>query len=173
MITIEELVQELMQEADSTRRVLSRVPGDRLEWRPHPKSLTLGQLAMHVATIPGALTEIAMRTDFDADAPIPRPTAASVEELLAAHDASVARAAELLRAMGDHGLGAMWPMRRGGEEIMAIPRGAFVRSVMLNHWYHHRGQLTVYLRETGAPVPAIYGDSADEPFMTPDTGAAA
>ncbi len=81
MATIEELVQELEQEAQTTRRVLERVPDDRLDWRPHDKSLTLGQLAMHVATLPGALAEVSTRP-FDVNTEIPRPTAASVGELL-------------------------------------------------------------------------------------------
>ena len=95
-------------------------------------------------------------------APIPRPSATSVEELLATHDASVARAHEILAAITEAALDAPWPMMADGVQIGAMPRGVFLRSVLFNHWYHHRGQLSVYLRQTGALVPAIYGDSADE-----------
>jgi uncharacterized damage-inducible protein DinB len=164
MATVEELVQELEQEARTTRRVLERVPEDRLNWRPHAKSLTLGQLAMHVATIPGALTEVSTRT-FDVNTEIPRPTAASVDELLETLARSVADAKTLLRSMGDAALAAPWSLVDGDREVASVPRGAFLRFTMLNHWYHHRGQLTVYLRQVGAAVPAIYGDSADEKLV--------
>jgi len=162
MATIEELLQELEQEARVTRRVLERVPGDRLDWRPHAKSLTLGQLAMHVATLPGALAEISTRPTFDVRTEIPRPSAASVAELLEILDRSVADARALPGAMDAGALATPWRLVDGERDVAAVPRGAFLRSTLLNHWYHHRGQLTVYLRQTGAPVPAIYGDSADE-----------
>lgn len=162
MTTIEELLQELDQEARATRRVLERVPGDQLDWRPHAKSLTLGQLAMHVATIPGAIAEIAARPTFDVTTPIPRPGAASTSELLETLDRSVAHAKALLGGMSDGALATPWRMVSGDQEVAVMPRGAVLRSVMLNHWYHHRGQLVVYLRQTGAMVPAVYGDSADE-----------
>lgn len=164
-MTIAELLAELAEEAKSTRRVLERVPEDRLEWRPHEKSLSMGQLAMHVATLPGALAELSLQPTFDVRTTIPRPGAASTAELLGTLDRSVARASAILGEMGDEGLGAPWRMVSGSHELASMPRGAFLRAVMLNHWYHHRGQLTVYLRLTGTPVPGIYGDSADEkPF---------
>jgi uncharacterized damage-inducible protein DinB len=165
MATIEELLQELEQEARTTRRVLERVPDDRLDWRPHAKSLTLGQLAMHVATLPGALAEISMRSTFDAATEIPRPSAASAAELLQTLDRSVADAKALLGGMDDASLATPWRLVSRGREVAAVPRGAFLRSTLLNHWYHHRGQLTVYLRQAGALIPAIYGPSADETMM--------
>lgn len=161
MTTIEELVQELEQEAQTTRRVLERVPKDRMDWRPHAKSLTLGQLAMHVATIPGALAEVSTRP-FDIKTVIPRPTAASADELLKTLARSVADAKALLRSMGDDGLTTPWTLVDGDREVTSVPRAAFLRFTMLNHWYHHRGQLTVYLRQVGVPIPPIYGDTADE-----------
>ena len=164
MVTIEELVEELEQETQTTRRVLSQVPSDRMHWKPHERSFTLGQLAMHVATLPGALAEVAMRP-FDVRTPIPRPTASTTGELLETLEQSVARATQLLREMGDAGLAIPWRLVNGEQEVLALPRVAFLRSTLFNHWYHHRGQLTVYLREVGAKVPAIYGDSADEMVM--------
>jgi uncharacterized damage-inducible protein DinB len=161
MATVEELIQELEQETHATRRVLERIPEDYLDWRPHPKSQSLGQLAMHVATIPGALAEVSMRP-FDVGTSIPRPSAESVDQLLETLSRSVAQAIEILRSMGDRGLAAQWQMLDGERELWALPRGAFLRTTMLNHWYHHRGQLTVYLRQLGVPLPAVYGDSADE-----------
>jgi uncharacterized damage-inducible protein DinB len=165
MLTIDELVQELEQEAQATRRVLERVPQEKLHWKPHPKSMTLGQLAMHVANLPGAIAEISTRPSFDVQTPIPRPGANSTSEVLRVFDESMGRARTHLRSMRDAELATPWRMMNGNQELWAIPRAAFLRSVMLNHWYHHRGQLTVYLRETGALVPAVYGDSADEKVM--------
>jgi uncharacterized damage-inducible protein DinB len=165
MVTIQELLQELEHETDATRRTLERVPNDRLDWRPHQKSLSMGQLAMHVATLAGALAEISTAPAFDAGAPIPRPTATSTDELLATLERSVAQAKVILLEMGDAGLTVPWRIRLDGKEVGSMPRSAFLRSVLFNHWYHHRGQLTVYLRQTGAAVPAIYGPSADEQPM--------
>jgi uncharacterized damage-inducible protein DinB len=161
MLTIQDLLQELEQEADATRRVLERVPGDRLDWKPHDKSMTLGQLAMHVANLPGAIAEVSTR-DFDVKTVIPRPSARSTTELLVVLEESLTRARRLLGAMDDAELASRWRMVNGDQELWSVTRGQFLRSVMLNHWYHHRGQMTVYLRQTGALLPAVYGDSADE-----------
>jgi uncharacterized damage-inducible protein DinB len=161
MLTIDDLLRELEQEGESTRRVLERVPEERLDWKPHPKSMRLGQLAMHVASLPGEIAEVSTRP-FDVNTVIPRPAANSRAELLAVLQKSLAKARSLLGAMDDSDLAAPWSMVNGDQEVWSLPRGAFLRSVMLNHWYHHRGQLTVYLRQTGALLPAVYGDSADE-----------
>ncbi|MDF1503384.1 DinB family protein [Roseisolibacter sp. H3M3-2] len=164
-ITVEELVSELEQEAATTRRVLARVPEDRLAWRPHPRSMSLGELSLHLANLPDAIAGLAMLPEFDAATPVPLPEAASAAELLATHDRSVAGAVSQLRAMGDAGLGEPWRLLRDGAEMMTMPRGALLRVLMLNHAYHHRGQLSVYLRLAETPVPSIYGPSADElPF---------
>jgi len=162
MVTIDDLLQELDREAQTTRRVLERVPQERLDWRPHDKSMTLGQLAMHVATLPGAIAELSTLSGFDVNTQIPRPSTTSTAELIATLDRSLARARTLLRGMGDAGLAVPWRMLDGDQELAAMPRAALLRSVLLNHWYHHRGQLTVYLRQVGALVPAVYGASADE-----------
>jgi uncharacterized damage-inducible protein DinB len=157
-----ELLLELEQESEASRRILERVPGERLDWTPHEKSMTLGQLAMHIAKVPGAIAEVSQASSFDVATVIPRPTASSTSEILEALDESLARARGILGAMNDGDLVAPWRMMKGQEVIFAITRGELLRSVMLNHWYHHRGQLTVYLRLLGVSVPAIYGDSADE-----------
>jgi uncharacterized damage-inducible protein DinB len=162
MVTMNELLQELEHEAGSTRRVLERVPPDQFDWKPHPKSMSMGQLALHVATIPGAIADVATRPTFDARTSIPRPTPASRAELLGALSQSIATAKKILAEMGDAGLTASWKMVDGERELMAMPRVLLLRNVLFNHWYHHRGQLTVYLRQVGAPVPATYGASADE-----------
>jgi uncharacterized damage-inducible protein DinB len=164
MTAIDAILQELDQEAQTTRRVLERVPGDRLAWKPHDKSMSLGQLALHVATVPGAIAEISRQSPF----PMPefvQPAASSAAELLPALDQSITKAREILRGMTDAELGTIWRVVDGDREVMAIPVGALFRSIMLNHWYHHRGQLCVYLRQVGVPVPSVYGPSADEnPF---------
>ena len=164
MITVNDILQELEQESQATRRVLERLPEQSLQWRPHPKSMSLGQLAMHVANIPGRIAEISTAS-FDASTPIPRPEADSTAQVLQAFEASMVRARQILEAMDDAELSAPWRMMQGDRELWSIPRGAFLRSVMLNDWYHHRGQLTVYLRQNGASLPAVYGDSADERVM--------
>jgi uncharacterized damage-inducible protein DinB len=167
MAIIDGLLQELEQEARTTRRVLERIPGNRLAWRPHAKARMLGELAMHVATVPGALAQLialpspAQIGNFTD--PVPQDTA----ELLTAHDESIAKAKTILGGLEDSAVMATWRLMRGERELLAVPRIGMLRSVMLNHWYHHRGQLTVYLKELDVPIPSIYGPSADEnPFAS-------
>lgn len=172
MSIIEALLQELEQEAQTTRRVLERVPGDRLAWKPHDKSMSLGQLALHVATVPGAIAEIAGQSPFQVPE-FNQPSATSAAELVPALEQSVAKACDILRKMDDASLANLWRVVDGEREVMALPVGAVLRSIMLNHWYHHRGQLSVYLRQVGAIVPSIYGPSADEnPFAAQRASAA-
>jgi uncharacterized damage-inducible protein DinB len=165
MPLIDELLKELEQEARTTRRVLERVPQDRLMWRPHAKARTLGELALHVAKVPGG---VAMLVASPSPAQAPNfvdPSPASTAELLPALDWSIAKAKEMLGGLSDAAMTAAWTLKSGDRELFTLSRVAIVRSVMLNHWYHHRGQLTVYLRELDVPVPSIYGPSADEnPF---------
>jgi uncharacterized damage-inducible protein DinB len=159
------LIQELETEAATTRRVLERVPAEHFDWRPSPKSRSLGQLALHIATTPGGVATLAAQNPAQVPT-FPEETApASVTDLLAALESSLAQAKAIVGAMDDAALNETWRVTAGGREVMAVPRVAFLRSVMLNHWYHHRGQLTVYLRELNVPIPSIYGPSADEnPF---------
>ncbi|HEX9687789.1 MAG TPA: DinB family protein [Thermoanaerobaculia bacterium] len=165
MALIDGLLQELEAEAQTTRRVLERVPDNQLAWRPHEKARTLGELALHVAIVPGGVAEL-VASPSPAQAPqFIDPSPKSASELIPALDQSIAKAKEVLGGMDDATLMATWRMMNGERELFAVPRMALLRSVMLNHWYHHRGQLTVYLRELGVPVPSIYGPSADEnPF---------
>ncbi len=165
MAMIDSILQELEHEAKTTRRVLERVPDNQLGWRPHKKARTLGELALHVAGTPGAVATIAAQSEIQPpEFKDPVPTNAS--ELIPALDESVATAKRLLGSMDDATLNATWRMKRNGQEILAMPRAALLRSIMLNHWYHHRGQLSVYLRELGVAIPSIYGPSADEnPFQ--------
>ena len=165
MSKIEALLQELEQEAQTTRRVLERVPEDRLGWKPHDKSMSLGQLALHVAVVPGAIAEVAGQSPFQLPG-FNQPSPKNAAEIMPAFEQSIAKARSVLQQMDDAELGKTWKALNGDQEVMAIPIGALLRSIMLNHWYHHRGQLSVYLRQVGAQVPSIYGPSADEnPFM--------
>ncbi len=166
MALIDGMLRELEDEAVTTRRVLERVPDDRLEWRPHEKARTLGELALHVAIVPGGVAQlVASASPARAPQVGQDPSPASSLELMPALDQSIATAKQVLGGMDDGALTATWRLTNGERELFATTRAAMLRSVMLNHWYHHRGQLTVYLRELGVPIPSIYGPSADEnPF---------
>ena len=165
MAIIDGLLAELEQESDATRRVLERVPQAHLSWRPHPKSMSLGQLALHVATVPGSVAEIAAMDTIPEPPAFVQPEAATASELVPMLKESVAKAKRTLGGFDDARMGAMWRLQTGGRDILAMPRVAVVRAIMLNHWYHHRGQLLVYLRLLNLPVPSVYGPTADEnPF---------
>jgi uncharacterized damage-inducible protein DinB len=157
---------EIDQEAAITKRVLERVPPDKLGWKPHPKSMTLGQLAMHIATIPMGISTIAKVDDFEPNpANFAPPMPKTREEILGALNASVQAAQEYLSGLNEPAALGMWRATVKGREVMAMPRVAMLRALMLNHWYHHRGQLSVYLRLLDVPLPSIYGPSADDnPF---------
>jgi uncharacterized damage-inducible protein DinB len=157
----ESIVMELDQEAQTTKRVLERIPDGQLSWRPHPKSFSLGQLALHIAAVPGNVTAIAVPDTVEV------PTFTQLEpqsrrEILDTFAKSLESAKSDLRKMDDARLAATWSLTRGGKVVMSVPRIGFLRSVLLNHVYHHRGQLSVYLRMLDVPVPSIYGPSADE-----------
>ena len=165
MKIIDGLLAELDQEAEATRRVLERIPQEHLSWKPHPKSFSLGQLALHVATVPGNVAELAAN-DLVANLPaFIQPEAATAAELVPTLNESVAKARRALGGFDDARMAATWRLQVGGRDIMAMPRVAVVRAIMLNHWYHHRGQLLVYLRLLNQSVPSVYGPTADEnPF---------
>jgi uncharacterized damage-inducible protein DinB len=157
----ERLIAELKQEGESTRRVLERVPSDKLSWKPHKKSMSLGQLALHTAGVPGGLAELLDERSREVSV-VPLPEATSLNEILSAFDKHLLVAENKLLAWGETGLMETWKLTREGIPIIEVPRIEMVRTLMLNHWYHHRGQLTVYLRLLEVPVPAVYGPSADE-----------
>lgn len=160
------LLAELEQEAQTTRRVLERIPQAHLSWKPHAKSMSLGQLALHVATVPGNVAELAALDTVPAPPAFVQPEAATSAELVPALTASVVKAKQHLGGLDDEAMGKTWRLMNGGREVLAMPRAAFARAIMLNHWYHHRGQLLVYLRLLNLPVPSVYGPTADEnPFM--------
>ncbi|MGA2427681.1 MAG: DinB family protein [Candidatus Acidiferrum sp.] len=163
---LEPMMSEIHQEAAITKRILERVPADKISWRPHPKSMSLGQLALHIAAVPGTISQLAQRDGLDtAEANFNPPDPTDAKEILATLDAGVKAAEEYLGTVSDSAVMETWRLTSKGKEVLAIPRVELLRTVMLNHWYHHRGQLSVYLRLLDVPVPVIYGRSADEnPF---------
>jgi uncharacterized damage-inducible protein DinB len=165
MKMIDGMLAELEQEAQTTQRVLERIPQAHLSWRPHPKSMSLGQLALHVATVPGNVAELAAMDTIPEPPAFIQAEAATAAELVPTLKASVTKARHTLGGFDDAKMGATWRLQSGGKDIMAMPRAAVVRAIMLNHWYHHRGQLLVYLRLLNQSVPSVYGPTADEnPF---------
>ena len=165
MKIIDGLLAELEQEAETTRRVLERIPQAHLTWKPHPRSMSLGQLALHVATVPGNVAQLAAVDTTPEPPSFVQPEAASSAELVPSLTESVAKARRALGGFDDERMSAMWRLQSGGRDLLAMPRAAFVRAIMLNHWYHHRGQLLVYMRLLNQSVPSVYGPTADEnPF---------
>jgi uncharacterized damage-inducible protein DinB len=155
------LLAELEQEAQVTRRVLQRVPEARMGWRPHPRSFSLGQLALHVAIIP-KLGELLLERDECEPPEFVQQEASTAAELITTLDESLASARRFLSELTPERAEGMWRLVSGGRELMAAPRMMMVRSLMMNHWYHHRGSLVVYLRLLDVPLPPVYGPTADE-----------
>jgi uncharacterized damage-inducible protein DinB len=164
MAIAETLLQELDQESQATTRVLERVPDAHLDWRPHAKSYSLGQLALHVAQIPGAVATLAMQSPATPPQFVQARAEKSADLVPALHE-SIKTAKATLAAATDATMMETWRLVAGNRELLAMPRAAFLRAIMLNHWYHHRGQLLVYLRQLDVPLPSVYGPTADEnPF---------
>jgi len=161
MPIVDALLPEFDHEMATTRKLLERVPGDRLAWKPHEKSYTLGQLAQHVSTIPmwGSIT--IEQSEFDA-AGARQAELTSQAEILAAFDRNAAATRAALVGRSDAEFMAPWSLKSGTQTIFTMPKAVVWRSFVLNHLIHHRGQLSVYLRLNDVPLPSIYGPSADE-----------
>jgi uncharacterized damage-inducible protein DinB len=162
----ESLLAELDQESRGTRTTLERVPEDRLDWRPHAKSMTLGELATHLANV-GSWTAVTVKQErFDMEPPGQTPPRqeplGSRQAILALLDNNLAEARDALAAASDEDLLAPWTLMKGGQTLFTMPRVAVLRSFILNHAIHHRAQLGLYLRLLDVPVPGLYGPSADE-----------
>lgn len=163
MTMAETLLAEFEQEAKTTRKFLERLPPDKFAWKPHEKSMSAGQLALHIAQTPGQVIQIAAADSWEPSGPNQNPLPASIESLLQVHDESVETVRKMLPKISDAAMSATWRMiGPGGKDILAIPRASVLRTILLNHWYHHRGQFGVYLRLLGAKVPSAYGPSGDE-----------
>jgi uncharacterized damage-inducible protein DinB len=160
MSFISEWLKEFDQEMASTRRVLERVPTDKGEWKPHPKSFPLGHLAQLIAGMPGWSGTIARGQDIDLSKG-PGYSFEPTEKLLAMFDRNVADTKAAVGAMSEADLDKPWSLVVGGRPVMTLPRREVLRQNM-GHLSHHRGQMTVYLRLLDIPVPAVYGPSADD-----------
>ena len=164
---IEPMLGEFQEEVAVTRRILQRIPADKLTWRPHAKSMSLGQLAIHIAMVPGALATAAQGDGLNvSQANFVPPQPKDLQEIQSAFEASIRQAETQLRGMTDEKAQGSWSLKLGDKELFSKPRIGVLRTLMLDHWYHHRGQLSVYLRLLDVPVPMVYGPSADEnPFI--------
>jgi uncharacterized damage-inducible protein DinB len=164
--SVSPMLEELRQESSTTRRVLDRVPADKLNWKPCEKSLTAGQIAFHIASLPGAFARILVPDTFEPpkDAfTFKQP--ASKDEILSTFDDGLKSAEHFLAGLSEEQSRGLWTTVSEGRTIMQMSRVKAVRVLMLNHSIHHRGQLSIYLREMGVAVPSIYGPSGDEnPF---------
>jgi uncharacterized damage-inducible protein DinB len=156
------LLMEFDHEIAATRRLLERVPDEKRDWRPHERSRSLGALATHIASLPAWAGIILNEESFDLESPPPRVAEeASRADLLAAFDEATRRARTWIDRT-DAEFMAPWTLKRGGHELFTLPRIAALRSFLLGHLIHHRGQMSVYLRLNDIAIPAIYGPSADE-----------
>lgn len=163
---INEFIQEIEQESISTGKLLERIPEESLMWKPHPKSMTLGQLALHVAEIPGLVARYAKQGTVTATELVNHPQATTKAQILSHFAESIELVKEILTEMSGGGVAANWTLTDDGKTLMQLPIPTLIRVFMLSHWFHHRGQLTVYLRLLDIPLPSVYGPSADEnPFV--------
>lgn len=165
MRLIDSLIMEFDREASTTRKLLARCPDAELGWQPHPKSMTLGKLANHLVSIPRLVSSSLLEDGFDIASAARPPAAGSAAAIVASFDEACAAAKAAMAGVDDAKAMGIFSLSQGGKTLTAVPRIAFLRSILLNHSVHHRGQLSVYLRLLDVPVPSIYGPSADEnPF---------
>lgn len=162
MAMIDPILDELAREGETTRRVLSRMPTEKLSWKPHKKSRSLGDLAWHVASIPARIAAMAQFEDANVLVHKQPPRPETAEAILESFEAGLSEAKDKLSKLTDEELRKKFHFHRGEITMARLPKIAFLRAVMLNHSYHHRGQLSVYLRLLDVPVPPIYGPTADE-----------
>lgn len=162
MSLAQSMLAEFEAQAPITRKFLERLPEDRLTWKPHEKSMSAGQLALHIARVPGGSVRFVQQNP--AQAPnfnnVPQP--ASLGEILGTFDESIATVRTMLPQFSDATMQETWRMVQGDQEVLSVPRAQFLRDIMLSHWFQHRGQLSVYLRLLNVAVPATWGPSADE-----------
>ena len=163
MSLAENLIIEFEEQAPLTRKFLERLPEEKLTWKPHEKSMAAGQLALHIAQVPGSIARLVQQNPAQApDFSRLRTQPANLQEVLKAHDESAATVRGQLAKFDDKAMQELWRLKQGDRELFASPRAKFLRDVMLSHWYQHRGQFGVYLRMLNVAVPATWGPSADE-----------
>jgi uncharacterized damage-inducible protein DinB len=162
MTIAQSMLAEFETQAPITRRFLERLPEDRLTWKPHEKSMSAGQLAYHLAFVPGGAIRFVQNNPAQAPEFADFPQPASRQEILKTFDEGISAVRELLPKLDDARMGETWRMVSKEQEVLAQPRAQFLRDIMFSHWYQHRGQFSVYLRLLHVPVPASWGPSADE-----------
>jgi uncharacterized damage-inducible protein DinB len=162
MPMVDALLPEFDHEMTTTRKLLERVPDDRLGWKPHARSTSIGGLATHLSNLPWWGQVTVAEPEFDLASVPPSPEATSRAQILETFDRNVAATRALLSGKSDAELMVPWTLKRGGQTVFSMPKAAVWRSFVLSHVIHHRGQLSVYLRLLDVPVPSIYGPSADE-----------
>jgi uncharacterized damage-inducible protein DinB len=162
MTVSEVLLPEFDEEMKSTRKLLECVPDGKFDYQPHPKSMTLGRLAVHVAEMPSWAVMTLDREVLDLQPDFKPRSANSRAELLAMFDQGVSEARAKIAAASDQDWQKIWTFKFGGKTIMAMPRSAVMRSTVMNHMIHHRAQLGVFLRLNDVAFPGVYGPSADE-----------
>ncbi len=161
MTISETLLPEFDHEMANTRKILDCVPEDKFGWKPHTKSMTLGRLASHVAEM-ASWPVFTINHDKLELTPDMKPfNAATKAELMAAIDKNIAESREAIAGASDEHLGKIWTFIHGGHTVFAMPRAVVLRSMVMSHLIHHRGQLSVYLRLNDVPIPGMYGPSAD------------
>ena len=163
MSIAQSLLAEFEGQAPVTRKFLERLPEDKLTWKPHNKSMSAGQLAYHLASVPGGVVRFVQNNPAQAPEFASFQQPASRQEILKTFEESIATVRSVLPKYDDTAMKETWRMVAGEREVLAQPREEFLRDVMLSHWYQHRGQFSVYLRMLEVAVPASWGPSADEP----------
>jgi len=156
----EPLIAELQIEAGTTRKMLDRVPQDSLAWKPHEKSRTLGEIAAHIANLPGLFIATLNQDEFDRHDY--QSAVDTVADILDTFDRNISSALEVLKTQSNERLLTPWRYKYGEQVIFELPRLVVIRTTALNHLIHHRGQLSVYLRLLNVPLPPVYGPTADE-----------
>jgi uncharacterized damage-inducible protein DinB len=157
-----EMLAEFETQAPLTRKFLERVPESKLAWKPHEKSMTLGQLAYHLALVPGGIARLVAANPAPAPNKFEFPQPETLADILKIHDEGVETVRTELPKFDDRAMNETWRLQHGEYEVLAVPRASFIRDIMLSHWYQHRGQMSVYLRMLNVQVPSTWGPSADE-----------
>jgi uncharacterized damage-inducible protein DinB len=166
MRIVDSFAAEMRHEARSTKKLLERIPAEKFSWKPHPKSMSVVELSCHIVTALEWTTPTMAQPELDLNPDTYVPwLASSPAELVAALDRNVGAAIAALEKYGDAGLYDPWALKAKGKVLFSMPRIVVLRSFIMNHHIHHRGQLDVYLRLLDIPLPQIYGPTADEPNM--------
>jgi uncharacterized damage-inducible protein DinB len=163
MPVAQSFLAEFETQAPVTRRFIERLPEHKLTWKPHPRSMSAGQLAYHLAQIPGGIVHFVRNNPAQAPESFNFVQPSTCAEIFAKFDESEAAVREMLPRFDDAAMAETWRLMARGNEVLAQPRAEFLRDVMFSHWYQHRGQFSVYLRLLDIAVPASWGPSADEP----------